>query len=194
MLSRVSAKLPPRPKAAPKIEREVRFYITSLVWMAGLMGPVIRSHWAVENSLHWVMDMIFRDDECRIRTDHAPANFTTIKHIAPNLLRRKPGKDPFASDAKRPDGTTSFWQVSSLLDLLTRFSWPAALGKMGQSRPVPHKSSLRGLIYHSPVRPQAALRYGRRASSLSGTPRPASVDSGPRSATHDSAAPGGGVT
>jgi hypothetical protein len=38
-----------------------------------------------ENSLHWVMDMIFRDDECRIRTNHAPANFATIKHIAHNL-------------------------------------------------------------------------------------------------------------
>ncbi len=51
------------------------------------MGPVVRSHWAIENSLHWVMDMMFRDDECRVRTDHAPANFTTIKHMAHNLLR-----------------------------------------------------------------------------------------------------------
>jgi predicted transposase YbfD/YdcC len=78
-----------------KIERETRFYITSLVWLAHQMGPVIRSHWSIENSLHWVMDMIFRDDECRIRTDHAPANFTTIKHMAHNLIRRAPGKDSF---------------------------------------------------------------------------------------------------
>jgi len=78
-----------------KIERETRFYITSLVWLAHQMGPVIRSHWAIENSLHWVMDMIFRDDECRIRTDHAPANFTTLKHMAYNLIRRAPGKDSF---------------------------------------------------------------------------------------------------
>ena len=56
------------------------------------LGPVIRSHWAVENSLHWVMDMVFRDDECRVRTDHAPANFTTIKHMAHNLIRKAPGK------------------------------------------------------------------------------------------------------
>jgi predicted transposase YbfD/YdcC len=76
-----------------KIERETRFYITSLVWLANQLGPVIRSHWAVENSLHWVMDMIFRDDECRIRTDHAPANFTTLKHMALNLIRKAPGKD-----------------------------------------------------------------------------------------------------
>lgn len=76
-----------------KVERETRFYITSLVLLANQLGPVIRSHWSVENSLHWVMDMIFRDDECRIRTDHAPANFTTIKHMAHNLIRNAPGKD-----------------------------------------------------------------------------------------------------
>ena len=76
-----------------KIERETRFYITSLVLLASALGPIIRSHWAVENSLHWVMDMIFRDDECRIRTDNAPANFTTLKHMAHNLIRLAPGKD-----------------------------------------------------------------------------------------------------
>jgi len=76
-----------------KVERETRFYITSLVLLADQLGPVIRSHWAVENSLHWVMDMIFRDDECRVRTEHAPANFTTIKHMAHNLIRKAPGKD-----------------------------------------------------------------------------------------------------
>jgi predicted transposase YbfD/YdcC len=78
-----------------EIERETRFYVTSLVMLAHLLGPVIRSHWAIENSLHWVMDMVFRDDECRVRTNHAPANFTTIKHMAHNLLRRPSGKDSF---------------------------------------------------------------------------------------------------
>jgi predicted transposase YbfD/YdcC len=77
---------------AGKIEEETRFYITSLVLLAHLMGPIIRSHWAIENSLHWVIDMIFRDDECRLRTDHAPANFATIKHMALNLIRMAPGK------------------------------------------------------------------------------------------------------
>ncbi len=76
-----------------KIETETRLYITSLVLLANALGPIVRSHWAVENSLHWVMDMIFRDDECRVRTDHAPANFTTLKHMAINLTRRAPGKD-----------------------------------------------------------------------------------------------------
>jgi len=78
---------------AERVERETRFYITSLVLLADQLGPIIRSHWAIENSLHWVMDMAFRDDECRIRTDHAPANFTTLRHIAHNLIRKAPGKD-----------------------------------------------------------------------------------------------------
>ena len=77
-----------------KVERETRFYLTSLVWLAHQIGPVIRSHWAIENSLHWVMDT-FRDDECRVRTNHAPANFTTIKHMAHNLIRRAKGRDSF---------------------------------------------------------------------------------------------------
>jgi predicted transposase YbfD/YdcC len=85
--------IPAASQDADKIERETRFYITSLLWIASQLGPAIRAHWMVENGLHWVMDMMFRDDECRVRTDHAPANFTTIKHMALNLIRRAPGKD-----------------------------------------------------------------------------------------------------
>jgi predicted transposase YbfD/YdcC len=87
--------IPGSSPATDKIEQDTRFYITSLVWLAHQLGPAIRSHWAIENSLHWVMDMVFRDDECRIRKDHAPANFTTLKHIAHNLIRKAPGKDSF---------------------------------------------------------------------------------------------------
>jgi predicted transposase YbfD/YdcC len=82
-----------RRETGDKIEHETRFYITSSSLPASQMGPLVRDHWAVENSLHWVMDMVFRDDECRLRTDHAPANFTTLKHIALNLIRRARSKD-----------------------------------------------------------------------------------------------------
>jgi len=80
-------------ETGPKVEHETRLYLTSLMLPADQLGAIVRSHWAIENSLHWVMDMVFRDDECRVRTQHAPANFTTIKHLALNLLRRAPGKD-----------------------------------------------------------------------------------------------------
>jgi len=76
-----------------KIEHETPFYITSLDLQASVIAAYVRDHWGIENSLHWVLDCVFRDDECRLRTDHAPANFTTIKHMALNLIRRAPGKD-----------------------------------------------------------------------------------------------------
>jgi predicted transposase YbfD/YdcC len=95
-------------------EHETRFYITSLVMLAALLGPVVRSHWAIENSLHWVLDMIFRDDECRVRTNHAPANFTTIKHMAHNLLRRPSGKDSFRVRRK-----IAGWDDEFLASLIT---------------------------------------------------------------------------
>ena len=75
-----------------KTESETRFYISSLAADAELQGEAIRSHWGVDNSHHWVLDMVFRDDECRIRKANAPANFATIKHIASNLMRRAAGK------------------------------------------------------------------------------------------------------
>ncbi len=84
-----------------KIERETRLYITSLDLCAQAVAQMIREHWSVQNNLHWVMDMVFRDDECRVRKDHAPANFATIKHAAFNFLKRAPGKDSMRVKRKR---------------------------------------------------------------------------------------------
>jgi predicted transposase YbfD/YdcC len=98
-----------------KAETETRFYITSLIMVAALLGPVVRSHWSVENSLHWVMDMVFRDDECRVRTEHAPANFAAIKHMAQNLLRNAPGKSSLRSRRK-----AAGWDDDFLASLVTR--------------------------------------------------------------------------
>jgi predicted transposase YbfD/YdcC len=98
-----------------KIEQETRFYITSLVWLAHQLGPVIRSHWAIENSLHWIMDMTFRDDECRIRTEHAPANFTTLRHMAHNLIRKAAGKHSFRLKRK-----IASWDDDFLVSLVTQ--------------------------------------------------------------------------
>ena len=96
-----------------KITRETRFYITSLVLLANATGPMIRAHWAIENSLHWVMDMVFRDDECRVRIDNAPANFVTLKHIAHNLTRKAPGKDSIRLKRK-----TASWDDEYLVSLV----------------------------------------------------------------------------
>jgi len=76
-----------------KVETETRFYITSLVLLANALGPMIRSHWMVENGLHWVLDMVFRDDEYRVRIDNAPFNLAIVKPIALNVLRTRKSKD-----------------------------------------------------------------------------------------------------
>jgi predicted transposase YbfD/YdcC len=96
-----------------KITDETRFYITSLAMPATAVGPMIRAHWAIENSLHWVMDMVFRDDECRVRTDNAPANFATCRHIAYNLTRNAPGKDSIRLRRK-----TAGWDDEYLASLI----------------------------------------------------------------------------
>lgn len=101
-------------RADAKIERETRFYIASSTADAEALGEAIRSHWSIENGLHWVMDMVFRDDECRIRSKNAPANFTTIKHMASNLLRQAPGKDSLRVKRK-----VAAWDDDFLASLLT---------------------------------------------------------------------------
>lgn len=69
-----------------------RFYISSFYDCPEQMAQYIRSNWQVENSLHLVFDVTFRQDECRIRRGNAAANFATINHAAANLLRGTPGK------------------------------------------------------------------------------------------------------
>jgi predicted transposase YbfD/YdcC len=77
--------------------RETRFFVSSLPADAQPLAEAIRAHWGIENGLHWVMDVVFRDDDCRIRKKNAPANFATVKHMAVNLLRKAPGKHSLKS-------------------------------------------------------------------------------------------------
>ena len=69
--------------------QEVRYYLSSLSGNARKMSRSIRSHWGVENSLHWVLDVAFDEDDCRIRKDHAPVNFSLLRQMALNLLRQE---------------------------------------------------------------------------------------------------------
>lgn len=68
---------------------ERRYYLTSLPAKAKVLGAAVRQHWGIENSLHWVLDTAFREDECRVRKDHAPANLATVRHMALNLLKQE---------------------------------------------------------------------------------------------------------
>lgn len=68
---------------------ETFYYISTLASEAKLIGQVARKHWGVENSLHWVLDVAFREDECRKRKDHSPENFAILRHLTLNLLKRE---------------------------------------------------------------------------------------------------------
>jgi len=72
-----------------KIEQQTRYYISSLASDAHRLAQAIRSHWQVENSLHWVLDLAFLEDSCRVRKDHAPENLAIVRHIALNLLTQE---------------------------------------------------------------------------------------------------------
>lgn len=69
--------------------REVRYFISSLRPDAQRLADSIRTHWSIENPLHWVLDVAFREDECRIRTGHAPENFTLLRHLALSALNQE---------------------------------------------------------------------------------------------------------
>jgi predicted transposase YbfD/YdcC len=74
------------------IQQETAYYITSLSCDAQLILTASRCHWAIENSLHWVMDVTFREDAMRLRTGNSPQNMIVLKNIALNLLKRDTSK------------------------------------------------------------------------------------------------------
>jgi predicted transposase YbfD/YdcC len=74
------------------VSTEARHYLSSLPADAARLNHVVRSHWGVENRLHWALDLAFHEDGSRVRADHAPENLAIIRHIALNLLRGDPAR------------------------------------------------------------------------------------------------------
>ena len=75
-----------------KTTHSLRFFLSSLNPQFPNFPASIRSHWGIENQLHWCLDVIFAEDDSRIRKDHAPRNMTILRRLALNLLRRDNSK------------------------------------------------------------------------------------------------------
>ncbi len=72
-----------------KTTLERRYFISSLAANAHESLHAVRGHWAIENSLHWVLDIAFREDDCRIRAANSAANVAVLRHISLNLLKQE---------------------------------------------------------------------------------------------------------
>jgi predicted transposase YbfD/YdcC len=74
-----------------KVEAEIRYFLSSCTDAPEMLTKAIRQHWSIENSLHWVLEVTFREDDCRVRDRIAVRNFALLRKIAINLVRRHNG-------------------------------------------------------------------------------------------------------
>ena len=98
-----------------RVSVESRYYISSLGSDAGRLLQATRSHWGIENSLHWVLDLSFREDESRVRTGKAPENLALIRHLALNLLRQDRASKTSIKARRKQTG----WDNDYLLSILS---------------------------------------------------------------------------
>jgi predicted transposase YbfD/YdcC len=97
MIGRVETKV----ERGGKIEYETRYYLCSTRLTAEMFGQAVRGHWGIENHLHWVLDVVFREDLARLRSGNAPANMAMVRHASLNLLSRAKPITSFKNRRKR---------------------------------------------------------------------------------------------
>ena len=93
---------------------ETRYYISSLPVGVKQFAHAVRSHWGIENSCHWSLDMTYREDESRIREPHLRENFAWLNRFTLSLLKQHPGKDSTAMK-RRACG----WSEKFLTEVIT---------------------------------------------------------------------------
>ena len=100
--------------APTKVESEIRYVLSSCPDDPAVLGQAIRSHWAVENSLHWVLDVTFREDDSRVRDRTAARNLALLRKIALNIV----GRDKTSKASVRARRKKAAWNDAYMLRLL----------------------------------------------------------------------------
>lgn len=104
-----------RREVGNEVEIETRYFLTSLPCDGERFAHAVREHWGVENSLHWVLDVSFNEDTCRIRKDRGAQTFSVLRHIALNLLRSENSHKRGIKARRKRAG----WDRDYLLQVLT---------------------------------------------------------------------------
>jgi predicted transposase YbfD/YdcC len=91
-----------------KTSRERRYYLCSARLDAATFARAVRGHWGIENRLHWVLDVVFKDDLSRLRKGHAPENMAVVRHMATNLLHRAKPTTSLKNRRKRAGWNTAY--------------------------------------------------------------------------------------
>jgi len=94
-----------------KTTLERRFYLSSLALDATLFAHAVRSHWHIENRLHWVLDVVFHEDLSRLRSGHGPQNMATVRHIALSLLPGAKDKHSLKTRRKSAGWNTDYLEA-----------------------------------------------------------------------------------
>ena len=94
-----------------KIQRETRLYLSSTALSAEMFARVVRGHWGIENRLHWMLDVVFREDLARLRNRHAPNNMAIVRHTALNLLNRAKQVTSFKNRRKKAGWNTDYLET-----------------------------------------------------------------------------------
>ena len=95
-------------EAQGQTSRATRYYITSKDLDAAQLASAVRSHWAIENSLHWVLDVAFKEDLSRLRVGHGATNMAIVRHFALNLVRQIKDKRSIKTRRKRAGWDTRY--------------------------------------------------------------------------------------
>ncbi len=104
-----------RREIGDEVEIETRYFLASLPSDGVRFAQAVRQHWGIENSLHWVLDVSFDEDACRIRKDQGAQTFSVLRHIALNLLRRESSHKRGMKARRKRAG----WDREYLLQVLT---------------------------------------------------------------------------